>query len=122
MVLTPLICAVYWWRSETKELAIIQIKMFLKFNVGPVFINIHFLNLPLAALDHILFMRKLTLFDLWMGLLIALCYVIVYLFVMDRKGLYFYHVLLSPRPHWCFLAYSFVLLLFVAYWYMWNSI
>eukprot|EP01084_Bolivina_argentea_P124861 221256_1 len=121
IVLTPLICAVYIWQGPTREYSMKRIKEFLKFNVGPVFINIHFLNLPLSALDHILDMRVLTLFDLWMGMLIGLCYVIMYLFVMDKKGLYFYHVLLSPRPHWCFLAYAFVITLFVAYWYMWNA-
>mmetsp|Transcript_55951 Transcript_55951/g.93201 ORF Transcript_55951/g.93201 Transcript_55951/m.93201 type:complete len:276 (-) Transcript_55951:3-830(-) len=96
--------------------------MFLKWNFSPMLLNVHLLNLPLCALDHWLHPRSLQLFDLWVALVIAVGYVVFYLFVMDPLGLHFYHVILSPRPHYCFIPYILTLSLFPLFQYGWNSI
>ncbi|ETO24554.1 hypothetical protein RFI_12599 [Reticulomyxa filosa] len=93
---------------------------FFKFNRSFVMINIHILNLPLSALDHIVSSRKLIYFDLWIALCIGIIYVCIYLFIMEPKGMHFYHVVLSPRPHWCVLWYTALIALFPMYWWLWN--
>lgn len=93
---------------------------FMKFNKSAMLINVHLLNLPFAAMDHLTNPRILNFFDLYVAILFALIYVLFYLFVMDPMGMHFYHVLLSPRPHWSPLCYAFCLALFVLYWYAWN--
>ena len=98
-----------------------KLKAFMKWNFSPTLINIHLLNLPLCAIDHYLHPRQLTTFDLWMSLIIAIAYVLFYLFYMDPLGLHFYHIILSPRPHWCFIPYTLTLSLFPLFQWLWNQ-
>ena len=87
-------------------------KAFIAFNFKFTLLNIHLLNLPLAIYDHLALYRSLTYFDLWCAIVIAVLYVLFYLFVMDPFGLHFYHFILSPRPHWCFVLYAAAMSLF----------
>ena len=95
---------------------------FMKFNKSAFLINVHLMNLPFAAMDHLTRPRVLNFFDLYVGIFVAMIYVLIYLFIMDPLGLHFYHVLLSPRPHWCPLCYTFCLCLFALFLWAWNSL
>lgn len=86
---------------------------FLLFNVSPMLLNIHFLNLPLAALEFIYSAQPLTLFDLWSGYAVAFAYVMFYLNVLDKKGWHFY-IVFTPRTVFVLLTYPLVLSLYYA--------
>ena len=60
--------------------------------------------------------------NLYCGVGVAVLYVLMYLFVMDPLGLHFYHILLSPRPHWCWLLYLMTLGLFPLFLWVWNGL
>lgn len=62
----------------------------------PLLLNVHLLNLPLAALDHVLSPRRLTAHDLWLALVSGTAYFCMYMKVLDPRGLHFY-IILSPR-------------------------
>lgn len=115
IILVPAIYTILYYKMGKKHSI-----AFMKWNASPFLINVHLLNLPLCAMDHWMYPRLLTMFDLWMGIIFAICYVSFYLFVMDPWGLHFYHVILSPRPHYCFIPYSLTLSLFPLFQYLWN--
>mmetsp|Transcript_32440 Transcript_32440/g.51990 ORF Transcript_32440/g.51990 Transcript_32440/m.51990 type:complete len:276 (-) Transcript_32440:18-845(-) len=120
IVLVPAIYLFIRCKGKDKTLARSNSRQFLKWNFSPMLLNIHLLNLPLSAMDHMLYPRMLTSFDLWMGLIVAISYVLFYLFYLDPLGLHFYHVILSPRPHWCFLPYALTLSLLPFFQWIWN--
>ena len=112
-----------WWVAlvptisyfcETKE----KRKQFLAWTINPFLFNVHVLNLPLCILDHALVPRDLVGVDLWIGLCVALGYVLFYLLVLDANGIHFY-IIFSPRTKLCVLSYSSVLLLYFAIWRHW---
>ena len=96
-------------------------KGFWKFNASFLLINLHLLCLPLVALEFWLSADSLVFFDLWVGMFSAFLYMLWYLLVLDPKGLQFY-IILTPRPHWCFLVYFCILFIYVAVFQFWNSL
>ena len=109
----------YFLKTKSSQSAL---KAFVDFNKSFMLINVHLLNLPFAALDHILEPRMLVFGDLYVGLVVAIIYMLIYLFIMDPMGMHFYHVILSPRPHWCVISYSGIMALFPAFLYLFNYI
>eukprot|EP00929_Paragymnodinium_shiwhaense_P123740 TRINITY_DN9798_c0_g1_i1.p1 TRINITY_DN9798_c0_g1~~TRINITY_DN9798_c0_g1_i1.p1 ORF type:complete len:285 (-),score=42.41 TRINITY_DN9798_c0_g1_i1:332-1186(-) len=88
-------------------------RKFIQFNFSWFLLNVHLFNLPLAMLDHMLSWRSLCFFDLWVGMVVAFCYVWFYLLVLDANGWHFY-IILSPRKWWCVGSYSLVTAIYVA--------
>jgi hypothetical protein len=113
LVLVPLIS--YLSKSPKAK------KEFWSFNTSFMLVNIHFLNLILAGVDFLTYGRELNIFDLWMGLVVALVYIIFYLFVLDPAGWHFY-IILTPRTPWCVVVYSGILGLYYGFYLMWNEI
>ncbi len=108
-VLVPLID--YFLRGNAKHRG-----AFWKFNKSAVLVNIHGLNLPLCALEFLWTNRPLVYFDLWMGMTFAIVYLLWYLVLLDANGVHFY-IILSPRPHLCFLVYTAVLGIYLGLYY-----
>jgi len=106
-----------WWTLIVPAMLVCmpekQRRKFIEFNFSFFLISVHLLNLPLAMIDHHLTWRPLSLWDLWVGLVVAMMYLTFYLLVLDAKGMHFY-IILSPRRAWCCIpGYSAVLLVYV---------
>ncbi|CAK0883194.1 unnamed protein product, partial [Prorocentrum cordatum] len=89
-VMVP-VCTVALRRQGKGSLA-----SFWRFNASPLLINVHLLNLPLAAAEHLAHPRRLSFRDLWMGMAAAGLYLSFYLRLLDARGLHLY-IFLSPR-------------------------
>jgi hypothetical protein len=89
---------------------------FVKFNFSPFLINVHLLNFPLCLIDNALSPRQLVATDLWVGILVALSYIMFYLLVLDANGVHFY-IIFSPRTSLFAVSASMVLCL---YWGIWT--
>lgn len=100
-ILTPLICHLIRKDKKQKE-------FFWAFNLSFALVNVHFLNLPIVVLEFLLSRQTLTFFDLWVSLLTALLYCLVYLNILDANGLHFY-IIFTPRTHYCFIPYGLIL-------------
>ena len=96
-------------------------KAFLKWNFSFFLVNVHLLNLPLAAADQLLIhpVRLFNWHDVWVAAVMAVTYLIFYLLVLDRVGLHFY-IILSPRTWWCVVVYSLLLLAGVGLKFAWD--
>ena len=94
-------------------------KAFMEWNFGPFLVNVHLLNLPLAAIAHLLKPRFLVLSDLWNGLAMGLVYLLFYLFILDPLGMHFY-IVLSPRTKWSTLTYTIMLAAIYGFYRAWN--
>ena len=94
---------------------------FWKFNTSFFLINVHFMNLPFIAYEFMLSDHPLYMIDLWMGLCVALAYVLFYLLYLDPHGLHFY-IILTPRTVFCIFPYILVLTLYYGTFVGWNYI
>ena len=94
---------------------------FMAWNSSFFLLNVHLLNLPLAAASHLLQPRPLTAADLWMGVAAALSYLTLYLGVLDPNGLHFY-IILSPRKRYSALVYGAILASYFGLWRGWGKI
>ena len=92
---------------------------FVRFNFSFFMVNVHVLNLPLAAVNVIVGAgaRPLGDADLWMTFAVMGCYSLVYLGGLDRVGLHFYPMF-SPRSPLCAVVY---LVLFAIYYGVWCA-
>lgn len=97
-----------------------QRKRFTDWNFSSFLVNVHLLNLPLAATTHLLRPRHFVAQDGWISLAAALCYLAFYLFVMDPLGLHFY-IILSPRTKMALVWYSVLLLFLYAIYHSWKA-
>ena len=96
-------------------------KSFWEFNTSFMLLNVHLLNLFIAGADFLTYGRALNIFDLWMGLAVALLYILVYLLFLDPAGWHIY-IILTPRTPWCAVVYSGIIALYVAFYAFWNEI
>ncbi len=80
-------------------------RAFMEWNLSPFLLNVHALNLPLAAAAHLLSPRRLARADLWAGLALSYAYLLFYLRRLDARGLHFY-IILSPRTRWAPAVYA----------------
>ena len=89
---------------------------FLKFNFSFFMSNIHLLNLPMALVNTVWgpTARIFTESDLWIALMIAALYSLLYLFFLDRLGLHFYPIFC---PRFSLSTISFGLVLYL-YWFL----
>ena len=94
---------------------------FWKFNTSFLLLNVHLVNLPIAAIEFYFSASKLVFFDLWIALCVAFIYMVFYLGVLDAKGIHLY-IILTPRTHLCFISYSLILSIYYACYVQWNSI
>lgn len=81
---------------------------FLSFNLSFFLVNVHALNVPLGLLSNRVQPRALVPFDLGCTALFSVCYVALYLFVLDPRGIHLY-IILSPRSHFAPLVYCLLL-------------
>ena len=72
-----------------------------------VLVNIHLLNLPFACVNTLFGggVRPLGPDDLWCAFAIGAVYCYFYFCHLDRLGVHLYPIF-SPRTHFCGLAYS----------------
>lgn len=92
---------------------------FWTFNTSFLLLNIHLMNLPIAAAEFYLSSSRLVFFDLWMGLMVSFIYIMFYLGALDSRGIHLY-IILTPRTHFCILSYSLILFLYYACYNGWN--
>ena len=92
---------------------------FWKWNLAPVLINVHLLNLPIIAIDFLASGVALTFFDLWVALTVAFLYCMFYLNVLDPRGLHFY-IIFSPRTVYCAISYALILSGYYGFYQAWN--
>lgn len=94
---------------------------FWKWNMSPMLINVHLLNLPIVGIEFLLSNTALTFFDLWAALVVAFLYCLMYLNVLDPRGLHFY-IIFTPRTAWCFISYVLVLSSYYVFYVTWNAL
>jgi hypothetical protein len=94
---------------------------FWKWNLSPMLLNVHLLNLPIVAVEFLVSKSALTFFDLWVALLVALGYCMLYLNVLDPRGLHFY-IIFTPRTAWCAVSYVLVLTAYYVFYQAWNHV
>jgi len=112
LVLVPLI---YYLIKDSRE----STNRFTRFNSSPFLINVHGINLWIAAGEFILTRQQFSRIDLWIGLAVALLYLLFYLNVLDAKGYHFY-IVFTPRTGYAFFTYTFVVVLYVFIYAGWN--
>jgi|EP01047_Picozoa_sp_COSAG01_P015081 hypothetical protein len=78
---------------------------FRRFNASFVLVNVHLLNMFAAVLDFTVDSQPLSLFQLWVTLLMGGGYLLFYLLHCDAKGLHLY-IIFTPRTPLCFCSYS----------------
>ena len=115
-VLTPLITAQLWGSSAGGG----AVRDFWRFNLSPMLLTVHLLNLPVAAVEFVASGVALRPFDLWVALAFALLYLSFYLAVLDANHVHLY-IILTPRTPACCVTYSLLLGLYVAFYYGWNA-
>jgi hypothetical protein len=93
---------------------------FWKFNTSFGLINLHLLNLPMCAIEFLAARKCLNFFDLWVSLVIALCYVLFYLNVLDANGFHFY-IVFTPRTKWCLVSFSSIVIMYYGIYLGWNK-
>lgn len=96
-------------------------EFFWKWNMSPMLINVHLLNLPIAGVEFLVSGNFLTFYDLWTALAVAFAYCLFYLNVLDPRGLHFY-IIFTPRTAWCFLSYVLVLSSYYGFYLAWNHL
>lgn len=96
-------------------------KFFWKWNLSPMLINVHLLNLPICGIEFLYSNVAFTFFDLWIALLVALLYCLFYLNVLDPRGLHFY-IIFTPRTAWCAVSYALVLGSYYCFYQLWNHV
>jgi hypothetical protein len=97
-------------------------KGFWTFNLSPMLINVHGLNIVMAAIEFLYAKESsLNFFDLWISFVIVLAYMIFYLLVLDARGLHFY-IIFTPRTPLCIFTYSAVLLVYYLFYKLWIQL
>ena len=96
-----------------------QRKALWRFNSHFALVNVHLLNLPIAAIEFLATARPLTVFDMWVALTIGFLYMIFYLLVLDANGFHFY-IVFTPRTVFCALTYSSIVALYSGIFSFWN--
>lgn len=125
-LLQTTVVVVVWWLLIVPAILLLEKnptkrKEFWKWNWSFALINVHCLNLPVAALDYLSAPRALMLIDLWIIGAVTLAYVLFYTAVLDRKGIFLYFML-TPRTHWCCVVYVAGLVLMGAMLWAWVGI
>ena len=87
----------------------------------PFLINVHLLNLPLAAVEHLVNPRLLVPRDIWTSIAFSMAYFVVYMCVLDANGLHFY-IILSPRTPLFVLSFSALMGAHLAVYWGWNAL
>ena len=96
-----------------------QRKALWRFNSHFALVNVHLLNLPIAAIEFLATARPLTSFDMWAALVIGFLYMVFYLLVLDANGFHFY-IVFTPRTVFCALTYSSIVALYAGIFSFWN--
>lgn len=94
---------------------------FWKWNLSPMLLNVHAINLPLVGVEFLYSGIPLNFFDLWAALLIAFLYCLFYLNVLDPRGLHFY-IIFTPRTAFCAISYGLVLASYYGFYNGWNHV
>jgi hypothetical protein len=113
-VLTPLIT--FLIQGDVREL-----QFFWRFSLSIGMLNVHLLNLPIVALEFLLTNRVLTFFDLWCSLFAALIYCMIYLGVLDARGLHFY-IMFSPRTYLCVISFAVIICSYFGSYLFWSQV
>eukprot|EP00746_Dinoflagellata_sp_MGD_P026344 gnl/MRDRNA2_/MRDRNA2_162078_c0_seq1.p1 gnl/MRDRNA2_/MRDRNA2_162078_c0~~gnl/MRDRNA2_/MRDRNA2_162078_c0_seq1.p1 ORF type:complete len:292 (+),score=16.97 gnl/MRDRNA2_/MRDRNA2_162078_c0_seq1:68-943(+) len=92
---------------------------FLPLVCSPLLLTVHVFNMPWAYIDWYIQPVKITFFDLWVGMVLALSYLGFYLAVLENLGVHFY-VILSPRKWWGSIVYSVILLVVFQIWKLFS--
>jgi len=93
---------------------------FEKFNLSFPLLNIHAINLPVAAAEFLATGVPLTYPDMHAALVLGYIYVMFYLLVLDARGVQIY-IVFSPRTRWCIVTFSLIPLLYAGAYYAWNA-
>ena len=96
-------------------------QMFWKWNQSFALVNVHLLNLPVAAADFLSAPRQISAFDVWVVFALTLLYMVFYLVVLDGRGVFLYFMF-TPRTHWCFLVYLAMVAFIAALLAAWASL
>ena len=97
---------------------------FLKWQTDWFPVNVHFLNIIIAGMDHMGVgggRRHLTSADLFISTLLGCLYLIFYLSFHDPRGWHLY-IVLTPRFHGCILVYGFIFALCYGFWAGWREV
>lgn len=94
---------------------------FWKWNLSPMLLNVHLINLPIVALEFLYTGVPLNFSDLWAALLVAFLYCLFYLNVLDPRGLHFY-IIFTPRTAFCAISYGMVLASYYGFYHTWNHV
>lgn len=94
---------------------------FMRSQWTPFLINVHLLNLPLAAVEHLVNPRLLVPRDIWTSIAFSMAYFVVYMCVLDANGLHFY-IILSPRTPLFVLSFSALMGAHLAVYWGWNAL
>lgn len=122
-LLQTTVVVVVWWLVIVPLLLFVEKcpakrKAFWKWNWSFGLINVHCLNLPVAAVDFLSSPRALTGMDCWIVGAVTLAYVLFYTLVLDRRGIFLYFML-TPRTHWCCVVYVAALVLMAGLLWAW---
>lgn len=125
-LLQTTVVVVVWWLAIVPGLVLIEKspakrKAFWQWNWSFSLINVHCLNLPVAAVDFLTSPRALMGMDLWIVAAFTLAYVLFYTLVLDRRGIFLYFMF-TPRTHWCCLIYIAALVLMGGMLWAWVGI
>jgi hypothetical protein len=125
-LLQTTVVVVIWWLVIVPLVLVLEKRPakrseFWKWNWSFALINVHCLNLPVAAVDFLSAPRALMLTDVWIVGVATLAYVLFYTLVLDRKGIFLYFIF-SPRTHWCCVIYTAALVLMGAILWAWVGI
>eukprot|EP01063_Lacrimia_lanifica_P034849 TRINITY_DN6538_c0_g1_i1.p1 TRINITY_DN6538_c0_g1~~TRINITY_DN6538_c0_g1_i1.p1 ORF type:complete len:359 (+),score=118.26 TRINITY_DN6538_c0_g1_i1:796-1872(+) len=120
-VLVPIIYLALRWQKGDPAASKAKAWGFMKWNTEAFLVNVHGLNVALAAVDQVyLLPRGLDWCDFWQGLAVGLAYLLFYLVCLDARGLHLY-IILNPRTNWSLVAYLKILAIYAAVWAGWNA-
>ena len=125
-LLQTTVVVIVWWLLIVPAILLLEKNHakrneFWKWNWSFALINVHCLNLPVAAVDFLNAPRAFMLIDLWIVGAVTLAYVLFYTAVLDRKGIFLYFMF-TPRTHWCCVVYAAALVLMGAILWAWVAI
>lgn len=112
-ILVPVIS---YFMSDTKAK-----NAFSKFNRSVPLLNIHALNLPIAAAEFLWTGIRLEYPDMHSALVICFLYMMFYLLVLDTRGIQIY-IIFTPRTRWCIVIFSLIPMLYLGTFASWNGL
>jgi hypothetical protein len=120
------VVVVVWWLAITPLVLLLEKnpakrKEFWNWNFSFALVNVHCLNLPVAALDFLSAPRALMPMDVFIVGAVTLTYVLFYTLVLDRNGIFLYFMF-TPRHHWCCVIYAATLVLMGMMLWAWVGI